>query len=196
MTNPFKFIAIFLIVGVVALLIMIYGPILNEEINYQTLNNQDKNEIEKTKTTPLSAEFGLVIPKIGINSEVFPKISVENKDEYLPVLKEGVAHAKGSVFPGEDGNVFIFAHSTDSPLRITKYNSEYYLLSKLKKEDGIIVYYEKRKYTYEVTEKKTIPPEVVIDYLRSGTERNLVIQTTHPPGTTLNRLLVIAKEVI
>jgi len=46
-----------------------------------------------------------------------------------------------------------------------------------------------------VVDKKTSPPEFVDEYLEYLTSRTLTLQTCTPPGTTINRLLVIAKEV-
>jgi len=105
-----------------------------------------------------------------------------------------VAHAKGSALPDERGNVFIFAHSSDTPLNITRYNAVFYLIGKLKTGDEIIVYFQYSRYVYEVVDKKIVPPEVVDDALRYLEGKTLTLQTCHPPGTTINRLLVIAKE--
>jgi LPXTG-site transpeptidase (sortase) family protein len=190
--NIFKIIGgFFFFVGFV-FIGLIYAPVFKEEVRYQTslLQSGPKKEI-----VPQSTEFGLVIPKIGVNAEVFANVDADNPKEYLPLLTKGVAHAKGSVLPGGEGNVFIFAHSSDTPTNITRYNAVFYLLSKLEPEDEIIIYFSERKYLYKVIEKKTIPPEVLDSTLRSLKGKTLTLQTCTPPGTTINRLLVIAEEV-
>ena len=51
-----------------------------------------------------------------------------NKNEFLPVLRKGIAHAKGTALPNEtNGNVYLFAHSTDSLLNVGRYNAVFTL---------------------------------------------------------------------
>ncbi len=186
-----KTIGFLLTIGGLVLIGFIYGPIFKEEFRYRsTWTPPEEKEI-----IPVSEDFGLIIPKIGVNAKVFPNVDPNNPSEYLPLLTQGVAHAKGSVLPGEEGNVFIFAHSSDTPLNITRYNAVFYLIGKLEKDDEIIVHFNYMRYLYKVVDKKIIPPEVMSDYLRSFGGRTLTLQTCFPPGTTINRLLVIAKEV-
>lgn len=175
------------------LLILLFGPVFREEIRYRTVTV--KREIFADKEAePVSTDFGLMIPKIGVNTEVFPQVNTDDPQEYLPLLAKGVAHAKGSALPGQKGNVFIFAHSAASPLNITRFNAVFYLINKLNTEDGIIIYYQNQKYEYRVLEKKIVTPEALSGFLKTISGRTLTLQTCYPPGTTLNRLLVIAKE--
>jgi len=41
----------------------------------------------------------------------------------LPILQKGIAHAQGSVFPGMQGNIYLFAHSTDNWWNVGRYNA-------------------------------------------------------------------------
>lgn len=190
-SSIFKIIGAFLIFAGFVLIGFIYYPILIEEVRYQThlVRPPPQEEI-----IPESTEFGLVIPKIGVNAKVFTPVDANNPKEYLPVLAEGVAHAEGSALPGYEGNVFIFGHSSDTPFNITRYNALFYLISKLEPDDEIIIYFQEEEYVYKVVDKKTSPPEFVEEYLKYLTGRTLTLQTCAPPGTTINRLLVIAKE--
>ncbi len=177
------------------LLSLVYWPIINEEIRYRNLEDQRGKELSVPKTiTPVSEEFGLVIPKLELNVKVFANVNANDPQEYLPILTKGVAHARGSALPNEKGNVFIFGHSSDTPLNVNRYNAVFYLISKLEKNDEIIVYYKSLKYTYRVTEKKTIGPDKVAETLENLTGETLTLQTCYPPGTTLYRLLVFAKK--
>jgi len=194
MSNLPRYLAILLILAGLVLIGLIYFPILNQEIRYQTLVNQAKNEIQP-EIIPQSLDFGLVIPKIGVNTQIFANVDPDDPAEYLPLLVQGVAHAKGSQLPGEQGTVFLFAHSADSPLNITRYNAVFYLINKLKPDDQIIVYYQREKYLYQVIGKKIVAPELVEEYLYSLKKSTLVLQTCYPPGTSINRLLVVAEEV-
>lgn len=185
-----KIIGFLLIIGGLLLVGFIYGPIFREEFRYRTIGTPPQEE----EIIPISEDFGLIIPKIGVNAKVFAHVDSKNPKEYLPILTQGVAHAKKSVLPGEEGNIFIFAHSSDTPFNITQYNAVFYLIGKLKTGDEIIIHYNYMRYLYKVIDKKIIPPEVMSDYLRGFGGNTLTLQTCFPPGTTINRLLVIAKE--
>ncbi|MFC1711890.1 sortase [Patescibacteria group bacterium] len=142
---------------------------------------------------PQSFDFSLVIPEIGVNSLVFPNIDSGNEKEYLAVLRNGVAHAKNSKLPDQPGVTYIFAHSTDTFYNISHYNAQFFLLRKLEAGVDVLMYYKNKKYHYKVIEKLIIEPEFVDSTVKSLTGNRLVLQTCYPPGTTLKRLLVIAK---
>lgn len=194
MIKTLKIIGLLLIAGGSLLISLIYSPILREEWRYRAVTVESQIQKEK-EITPESTEFGLMIPKIGINAKVFAHVDTNNPEEYLPLLTQGVAHAKGSVLPGEEGNVFIFAHSSDTPFNITRYNAVFYLIGKLESDDEIFVYYQEKKHLYKVIEKQIVSPEKLGGYLKTLKGKTLTLQTCYPPGTTINRLLVIAKEI-
>lgn len=144
---------------------------------------------------PKDTKFSIVIPRIGASAKVFPNVDAGSPDEFLPILMQGVAHAKGSVFPGISGNTYLFAHSTDNFWDVGRYNAVFYLLKDLKKGDEVIVFFENKRYNYVVTGSKIVNPSDV-SYLVNAQKANseqLILQTCWPPGTTLQRLLVFAK---
>jgi len=145
---------------------------------------------------PKDTNFSVLIPKIGANAEVIPNIDPANETEYLAALKKGVAHAKGSVFPGMQGTTYLFAHSTDSFLDVGRYNAIFYLLKDLVPGDDITVFFANKRYDYKVTTSEIIDPTNV-SYLTNAqkTQEQLVLQTCWPPGTTFKRLLVVASPV-
>ncbi len=145
--------------------------------------------------TPIDANFGIVIPKIGANAKIIPNVDAANETEYLAALKEGVAHVKGSAFPGEGGAIYLFAHSTDYFWNVGTYNAIFYLLYKLEPNDEVDLFFKGQRYTYRVIDKKIVDPSQV-EYLTRKTNREfLTLQTCWPPGTTLQRLLVFAVRV-
>lgn len=144
---------------------------------------------------PKDTLFDVLIPKIGANALVIPNVDPTDEQEYLAALKRGVAHAKGSVFPGLKGNTYLFAHSTDTFYNVGRYNAVFYLLKDLTVGDDVVVFFQNVRYNYVVTDSKIVDPDEV-SYLtksQSINEEQLVLQTCWPPGTTLKRLLVIAK---
>jgi len=138
--------------------------------------------------------FSIVIPKIEAKAEVVPNVDFTNQTAYSEALKAGVAHAYGSSFPGEGETIWFFAHSTDSPWHIEKYNAVFYLLRKLEPKDQIIVFFNGKRFIYQVDKKMVIEPSDV-SFLEDVGEERLILQTCWPPGTTLKRLIVIAKPL-
>lgn len=208
----FSFLGNLLILSGLVILFLIFSPVLIQEVDYQVKKNYPQEyqligdprqveEAEKEATQfyrqkliiPKSFDFSLVIPRVGINSEVFANVNSAIEEEYLPILKQGVAHDIGSSLPDQPGPVFIFGHSTDSFYNITRYNAAFFLLRKLEADDEIYVFYNNKKYYYLVVDKKIVKPEEVDNEVKKLEGNFLVLQTCWPPGTILKRLLVIAR---
>lgn len=116
-----------------------------------------------------------------------------NSQVYQQALTQGVAHASTSGTPDEGGNVFIFAHSAGNWYQANQYNGIFYLLNKLRFADPIDIYYQDKKYTYTVTETKTIDSNNTSFLSGDSGKNQLTLMTCWPPGTTIKRFLVIAK---
>lgn len=143
---------------------------------------------------PKDTNFDILIPKIGANSPVFANVDPSNEDNYLPILKKGVAHARGTALPGESGSIYLFAHSTDNFWDVGLYNAVFYLLKNLNTGDDVTLFYQGKRYDYTVSDSKIVDPSDVSFITNSRqTDSQLVLQTCWPPGTTWKRLLVIAK---
>ena len=144
---------------------------------------------------PVNRDFGIVIPKIGANATVIANVDPYNPKIYQKRLALGVAHAKGSSLPDQAGNVFLFSHSSADFYQATRYNAVFYLINKLEPGDEITLYYQGRAFVYQVEESKMVAADAV-NYLKSSSqEKTLILMTCWPPGTTLKRLLVIARQV-
>lgn len=143
---------------------------------------------------PKNADFSVVIPKIGANSNIIENVDPSNEDEYLRALAQGVAHAKGTSFPGLGGTTYLFAHSADNFWNVGQYNAIFYLLNKLEPGDEVNVYFHGVRYKYLVEKTEIVDPEQV-EFITSqrGQGEELILQTCYPPGTTWKRLLVFAK---
>ena len=202
-----RFSAIFLWLGIVVstiavvLFLLIYYPVILAELSY-LYSNKGKNvavvsQNEKAKNknviVPRDEDFGIVIPKINANAKVIKDVNPLNSSEYQWALTKGVAHAKGSVYPGKFGNVFLFSHSSVDFYEAARYNSVFYLLSKLEKGDDIYIFYNKAKIKYTVTGKKIVGANAVSYLQNTPGKHQLTLMTCWPPGTTLNRLLIIAE---
>ena len=145
---------------------------------------------------PKDTEFSILIPKIGANAKVFANIDSADQNIFLPVLQQGVAHARGTVFPGMNGNIYMFAHSTDNFWDVGRYNAIFYLLKNLQKGDDVIVFFQGVRHNYKVSDSKIVGATDVSYIVNSQnqTSETLILQTCWPPGTTWQRLLVFAKK--
>jgi sortase A len=153
------------------------------------LNNQHTQVL-----VPPSTEFSLIIPKIGASEAVTENVDPSDPNAYLPVLQHSLAQAKGSAFPGMNGNIYIFAHSTDNFWDVGRYNAVFYLLKDLKPGDQVIVYFQSKRYNYTVYDSKIVDTDQVGEINANiGSGERLTLQTCWPPGTSWKRLLVYAK---
>ena len=138
--------------------------------------------------------YFIEIPKINAYSPIVLDVDPWNKSEYLEKLKSGVAHAKGTVLPGDIGMSFLFAHSSDLPWNITRYNTVFFLLGSLKIGDEIVIFRDNEKIGFKVVEIRIVSPYEV-SFLKDLSVDQLVLQTCWPIGTDYKRLLIFTERV-
>lgn len=165
-------------------LLVIYYPLIKELLFPPRFTAVQKEKIE----------FSVEIPSINVFSPVIANVDPFNPNEYLEKLKNGVAHAKGTSLPGKKGTMYLFAHSSDVPWRITRYNTAFFKLPFVKNGDRIIVRKDGKIFNFKVYAEKTVWPSEV-SYLTKPQGDVLILQTCTPIGTSLQRLLVFAKPI-
>jgi LPXTG-site transpeptidase (sortase) family protein len=134
----------------------------------------------------------LVIPKLAVNVPLlFPPSS--ETDALLRELQNGVIHYPGTALPGKRGNVFITGHSSQLAWESGRYKSVFALLEKLEEGDTIIVYFQKTKYVYRVTDTKVVADDD-LSVLESGNDHILTLMTCWPVGTIAKRLIMTATQ--
>ena len=133
----------------------------------------------------------ITIPKIHAQSPVTENVDPWNESLYREALKKSVAHAKGTSLPGQEGTVFLFAHSSGLPWELTRFNTIFLRLGELQKGDTITILRNGKKFSYTVREKKEVWPTEV-NYLLDTKRTQLILQTCTPIGTSLKRLLIFA----
>ncbi len=141
----------------------------------------------------------IIIPKIGKNIPLvdvkldtgFDFEHIENI--FMQELEKWVVRYPGTAKPGEVGNAFIFGHSSNYPWVKGEYNSVFVLLDELSFGDEIIVYYNQKKFTYIIREKKVVKPGNVKVLDRDEGKKELSLMTCWPIGTTINRLIIFAE---
>jgi len=167
----------------------IYIPIAKQEVSYslRTIENKPPLAIK-----PIDTTLGIVIPKIDANASIIPNVDPNDASAYQLALTRGVAHAKGTVLPGQVGNSFIFSHSSENIFEANRYNSIFYLLTKLEKGDEILIYVKGTKYTYSVDSTKIISANEISYLTNTSAKKQITLMTCWPAGTNFKRYIVIA----
>ncbi len=136
-----------------------------------------------------SNDYWIEIPKISASSPIVNNVDPWDDVIYKEALKKGIAHAKGTALPGK-GKSYLFAHSSDYPWNITRYNTAFFKLHQLQKGDQIIIKNGTKELIYSIQDIKEVWPTEV-EYIRDQ-KVDLILQTCTPIGTDLKRLLVFA----
>ena len=150
------------------------------------------NSVEKI--TPANGNFSLIIPKINVNAPVVENVNPAEETEYKKALTKGLAHAKGTNFPGEGGVIYIFGHSSNYIWDFSPYRATLYSLKYLMNNDKILVVFRNQFYVYRVVDKKILEGDQTSFVLPQDKEV-LVLQTCWPPTTDLQRLVIVAEPV-
>lgn len=203
--SPVKTAGILLLLTGVVFLIITYMPVISAYVKYVFFNREKQPEIQladkelvntnitgSTNIVFVDKAFGIYIPKIQTNASVIPDVDTTNKSEYLNALEKGIAHAKGTSYPNQKGNVFLFAHSAVDFYNQRNYSVYFYLLGELKPDDKIYVSYNDRMYEYSILETKIVSKtdtQYMREYLNQDT---LTLMSCWPSGTNLKRIIVTA----
>lgn len=157
-----------------------------------------QREYAKQFATEIGApntDFSIYIPKIDAKAPIIANVDSSQQSVYSEALKAGVAHAYGSSYPDQPGGTYIFAHSTNGPWNISRYNAVFYLLRELdpKTNDEVYVFYQGKIYKYKVAEKHIVEGDDLSWLLDSkGGNQRLILQSCWPPGTVWKRIIVVA----
>jgi len=180
---------------------LIYEPLVSVEINYrlhppviESVSKFTEANQDLPNWAVPNPSYSLYIPKIAAKAQVIPGVDAGNPEAYLAALKIGVAEAAGLAHPGQLGTTYMFAHSTDSPINFARYNAIFYLLDKVAVGDPIEVVYHKKLYKYQTVSTEVIGPDNLKYLIPQHDEEKLILQTCYPPGTTWNRLVIVAKR--
>lgn len=138
--------------------------------------------------------FSLSIPKLKITQAlVTTDVLSDSEDIYKPVLVKSLAHYKGSVYPGEQGNTVVYGHSIMPILFNPKnYLSIFSTLDTLAAGDAITTQWGDQQYKYVVEGMEVVDPDDT-RVLHYNNGKTLTLITCVPPGYTTRRLLVFAR---
>jgi sortase A len=146
-------------------------------------------------TADVSGDPKLIIPKINLEVPiVFDEPSIR-EDDVQRALEDGVLHYATTSRPGEQGNGAIFGHSSNNILNRGKYKFAFVLLNRL--EDGDVFYVQRDgvRYAYRVYRTEVVPPTQVSVLEDQEKASTMSLITCDPPGTTINRLVVVGEQI-
>jgi LPXTG-site transpeptidase (sortase) family protein len=140
--------------------------------------------------------FNISVPRLKIKDGIVTSDVMSNSEEiYKPVLLRSMAHYKGSVYPGGEGNVIIYGHSIlPAFYNPNNYLSVFSTLDTMESGDPIEVTWGKNTYTYKVEGMEVVEPKDT-RVLRYKNGKTLTLITCEPPGLATKRLLVFARLV-
>lgn len=156
----------------------------NETDILQVLATKHKaSEGARENLGPYPKDNVLVIPQIGVGGVVYDgKTSV--------TLNKGIWHRPKSSTPDKGGNTVLVAHR----FLYTTGPNTFYHLDKLKVGDRFDLFWESKKYTYEVFDISSVKP-TALEIENQTSEPILTLWTCTPIFSAKERLVVKAKLI-
>lgn len=184
-------------IGSVAIIIMLFG-FFNERIvaPFITPSKTVTSTPIISDTAAVSpTETKVIIPKINVEIPVvYDQTSIKEED-IQGSLENGVVHYATTASPGEQGNTVIFGHSSNNILNKGKYKFAFVLLNRLEIGDTFTLTKNGKRYVYRVYEKKVVKPNEVSVLGPTEKAASATLITCDPPGTSINRLVVIGEQI-
>jgi sortase A len=145
--------------------------------------------------TDVGPEPKLIIPKINVEVPVIYDEPSIDEHAVQRALEDGVLHYATTVNPGELGNGVLFGHSSNNILNKGKYKFAFLLLKSLEAGDTFMLQKDGKRYIYKVYEKKIVAPTDVSVLGAQDRAATFTLITCDPPGTNVNRLIVIGEQI-
>lgn len=138
----------------------------------------------------------IIIPKINVEIPVIYTDPTINENQIENNLEDGTVHFPTTAYPGQDGNGAIFGHSSNNILNPGKYKFAFVLLHDLDPGDTFTLDYQGTAYVYQIFSKQIVSPNDV-NVLNDipGHTATFTLITCDPPGTSINRLVVVGDQI-
>ena len=173
--------------------------LMNSQIIVAKISEKTYQTPAPTATVPESAPVDsapkIIINSIGVKAPVIYDQRTVDEGAFQYALRSGVVHYPNTALPGKPGNVVIFGHSSGQVWAPGDYKFIFTHLEKLKDDDRIYIEYEGVRYIYSITGSKVVPP-TQMSVLNPTADNTLTLITCTPVGTSKNRLIVTAKQIV
>ena len=107
------------------------------------------------------------IPRINVTAPIY-------HGDTLDIIKYGVGHYSGSYFPGEGGSIILAAHNS---------REHFMYITKLNKDDQVIIKATYGTFTYKVTDTKIIKDNDMASLPIQHEKETLMMYTCWPVNT-------------
>jgi sortase A len=143
----------------------------------------------------IGPESKIIIPKINLEVPVVYGLNSISEDVIQNGLEDGVVHYATTPEPGEIGNSVIVGHSSNNILNSGQYKFAFVLLRRLNIDDTFFIHKDGVRYTYKIYDKKVVPPTDVSVLGPAERTNSMTLITCDPPGTSVNRLIIVAEQI-
>ncbi len=161
------------------------------------LQNQAQKLLREMPVYP--SDNRLYIPRIKKN---VPLITVPNHKNWNQLekniqqgLQNGAVVHPISHTPGTPGNFFVTGHSSYYSWDPGRFKDIFALLHEVNRGDMVEVYWNGKKYTYQIKAKEIIPPTETNVLDQPDNMSIITLMTCTPVGTNKNRLVLIGELV-
>ena len=138
----------------------------------------------------------IIIPKINVQVPAVYDVPSIDENDVQAGLENGIVHYITTSNPGEQGNAVFFGHSSSNILNRGKYKFAFVLLSWLEKDDTFYIQKDGKRYVYKIFEKRIVKPnDVSVLNPVEGHTATATLITCDPPGTNVNRLIIVADQI-
>jgi sortase A len=137
----------------------------------------------------------VIIPKINVEIPVVYGVNTIDESAIDTALENGVVHYADTALPGQNGNLVIVGHSSNNIFNKGKYKFAFVLLNRLEAGDTFYLQKDGKRYTYQVYKKEIVDPYNVSVLGPADKPATATLITCDPPGTSLNRLVVVGEQI-
>lgn len=185
--------------GAVTLIILLFGlfnevviaPLIQPNHNASAAPLILSNDGVAPTSTP-----EVIIPKINVEIPVDYSQTTTDENQIENALESGVVHYPTTSMPGQNGNAAFFGHSSNNIFNKGKYKFAFVLLHTLVPGDTFYLTNDGKVYVYKVISKTVVPPSnVSVLNPVAGQTATATLITCDPPGTSLNRLVVVGQQI-
>ncbi len=193
--NPLHSVLFGLGIGSITLLIFLFS-FFNERVIAPFIQpSRTVQNIPIISTADVGSDPLVIIPKINVEIPVVYTVDTINEAAVEKGLENGVVHYADTAVPGQNGNVVIVGHSSNNILNPGKYKFAFTLLHDLQPGDTFYLQKEGKRYTYQVYKRTIVKPNDVSVLGAADKPATATLITCDPPGTSNNRLVVVAQQI-
>jgi sortase A len=194
----FKSLLFGLSMGLFTLVLLLFG-FFNERFIAPFITPSKNISSTSIIIDPSSTKAGpnptIIIPKINLEVPVVYDVGSIDEKAIQKGLEGGVVHYATTPNPGEKGNLVIVGHSSNNFFNQGKYKFAFVLLKKLEVGDTFSLTKNSKRYTYKVYDKKIVKPTDLAVLGKAEKPATATLITCDPPGTSLNRLVVLGEQI-